>query len=230
MKKRIISFLTIAVMLAASFAVIPSIDRAEAAAKAPQATGKWKTILNKYRNNKNVKELVLVRYNGRNNTTLTLYKKGKDKKWYQVLHCKAYVGQNGINKTREGDKKTPTGDFSLSTPFGIQKSPGSKMKYTKINKDHYWCGDKIKYNKLINIKQVRHKCRGEHLIRYTKQYAYAMNIGYNAAGTYKKGSAIFLHCFGYNNYTLGCVAVSKDNMKKIIQTCEAGTRICIYKK
>ena len=230
MKKRIISFVTIAIMLCTVFAVVPAMEPAEAAAKAPPAKGKWKTILNKYRNNKNVKELVFVRYNGRNNTTLTLYKRGKDKKWYQVLHCKAYVGQNGINKVKEGDRKTPTGTFSLETPFGILKNPGSKMRYTKVTSNHYWCGDRSHYNKMINIKRTPHRCRGEHLIRYTKQYAYAMNIGYNKAGKYGKGSAIFLHCFGYNNYTLGCVAVSKGNMKKIIQTCEPGTKICIYKK
>ena len=230
MRRKLISFLTIAIMLTALLAISPAVDPVEAAAKAPPATGKWKNILNKYRYNKKVNHLVFVRYSGRNNTTLTLYRKGKDNIWYQVLHCKAYVGQNGIDKVKEGDRKTPTGTFSLETPFGIQKNPGSKMKYTKVNSNHYWCGDKKNYNKMINIKTVPHKCRGEHLINYTKQYAYAMNIGYNKAGKYKKGSAIFLHCYGYNNYTLGCVAVSKSNMKKIIQTCSPGTRICIYRK
>ena len=28
----------------------------------------------------------------------------------------------------------------------------------------------------------------------------------------KKGSAIFLHCFGTKGYTGGCVAVSRENM------------------
>ena len=230
MKRKLISFLTIAVMFTSLLAILPAVDTAEAAAKAPQAKGKWKKLLNKYRNNENVNELVFVRYNGRNGTTLTLYHKGKDKKWYQQLHCKAYVGQNGINKKKEGDRKTPTGTFSLEQPFGILKNPGSKMKYIKVNKHLYWCGDKKHYNKMIDVRKRPHRCRGEHLINYTKQYAYAMNIGYNKKGTYGKGSAIFLHCFGYSNYTLGCVAVSKENMKTLLKKCGKGTKICIYKK
>ena len=230
MKKKFISFITIAVMLCSLFAILPAMDTAEAAAKAPPATGKWKRMLNKYRNNKSVSKLVFVRYNGRNGTTLTIYRKGKDRKWYQELHCKAYVGQNGLDKKREGDRRTPTGTFDLEKPFGVLKNPGSKMKYTKVNTNHYWCGDRAHYNRFINIKKYPHKCRGEHLIRYSRQYAYAMNISYNKKGTYGKGSAIFLHCFGYTNYTLGCVAVSKANMKKIIRTCGKGTKICIYRK
>ena len=230
MKKRTISALTIVVMLIASLAILPATDTAEAAAKAPKATGKWKTLLNKYRSDAKVRQIVFVRYNGRNKTTLTLYKKGKDNKWYQSLHCKAYVGQNGLGKVKEGDRRTPTGEFDLEQPFGILKDPGSKMKYTRVNKHLYWCGDRSHYNKMLDIRQYPHKCRGEHLINYKKQYAYAMNISYNSAGVYGKGSAIFLHCFGSSRYTLGCVAVSKANMKKIIRTCNAGTKICIYKK
>ena len=52
----------------------------------------------------------------------------------------------------------------------------------------------------------------------------------NYTGEKGKGYAIFLHCFGYYKYTLGCVAVSKTNMIKILQTCGDGTMICIYRK
>lgn len=230
MRRKLISFLTVAIMLSTLFAVVPALDPSDAATKAAPAKGKWKTILNKYRDNRNVKQLVFVRYNGRNNTTLTLYKKNNKKIWYQVLNCKAYVGQYGINKKREGDRRTPTGEFNLERPFGTLNNPGSKMPYTKLNKYLYWCGDKKHYNRMIDIRKYPHKCRGEHLIKYSKQYAYAMNISYNSKGTYGKGSAIFLHCFGNARYTLGCVAVSKANMRTIIRNCEKGTRICIYKK
>ena len=29
----------------------------------------------------------------------------------KIVSCKAYVGQNGINKKRQGDRKTPIGDI-----------------------------------------------------------------------------------------------------------------------
>ena len=112
---------------------------------------------------------------------------------------------------------------------GSDYAPDSKMQYTKINKHHYWCADK-RYNQIVDLREKPHSCSGEHLIDHTKQYAYAMNIGYNNSGEKGKGFAIFLHCFGYYKYTLGCVAVSKTNMIKILQTCGDGTMICIYRK
>ena len=150
--------------------------------------------------------------------------------WKKILSCDAYTGQNGIDKKKEGDRRTPTGDYNLTHAFGVNKDPGSKMDYIKLNKHLYWCGDKEHYNQLIDIRDYPHNCRGEHLINYTKQYAYAMAMDYNKKGTYQKGSAIFLHCIGYNPYTLGCVAVSQDNMKTILKNCGKNAKICIYKK
>jgi len=189
----------------------------------------WKKIQKKYSRNSKVRELIFVKYKGNSKATLYLYKKNNKNQWKQVLKCKAYTGSRGIDKKREGDRKTPTGDFAITHAFGIKSNPGSKMKYLKVNKNHYWCADRY-YNKLVDVSKQKHSCSGEHLINYTKQYAYAMNIGYNTAGKKGKGSAIFLHCFGYYKYTLGCVSVSEKNMIKIMRTCEPGTRICIYRE
>ena len=52
-----------------------------------------------------------------------------------VLSENGYVGRNGINKKKEGDMKTPTGTFKLTTAFGIKDNPGTKIKYIKVNKD-----------------------------------------------------------------------------------------------
>ena len=189
----------------------------------------WIGILEKYRQNDTVKELIFVKYKSGSTAQLYLYKKDASRNWNQVLNCKAYIGKNGLNKEKEGDKKTPVGDFPITHAFGIKDDPGSAMNYLKVNKNHYWCADKY-YNQLVDVSKQKHNCKGEHLIDYTKQYAYAMNIGYNIEGTPGKGSAIFLHCFGNCTYTLGCVAVSQENMIKILQTCEPGTRICIYRE
>lgn len=197
---------------------------------------KWSDLQDKYAQQDDVEQLIFVKYKGRSKADLLVYDKVAPETdseaitWKKVLSCDAYTGQNGIDKKKEGDRRTPTGVFPLTHAFGVKKDPGSKMDYIKLTKNHYWCGDKDHYNQMIDIRDYPHKCRGEHLIDYTKQYAYAMNIGYNQEGTYGKGSAIFLHCFGYNAYTLGCVAVSPDNMKTILKTCGDKTRICIYWK
>lgn len=219
-----------------------------------EETNKWKALKQKYAARKKVKQLILVKYKGGSEARLLLYEKvepaaeetddqnaaedpvpaaepdADQVKWKKVMACKAYVGQNGINKEKEGDRKTPTGDYTLTCAFGVKKDPGSAMDYTKLNDYLYWCGDRDHYNQMIDIRKYPHSCRGEHLINYTRQYAYAMALNYNKKCVYGKGSAIFLHCFGYNSYTLGCIAVSEDNMKTILKTCEDKTRICIYPK
>ena len=189
----------------------------------------WAMLQKKYQGNSNVRQLIFVQYKSGSNATLILYDKTSSGVWKQILSCTAYVGSKGINKKKEGDRKTPVGQFDLTCAFGINSDPGSKMPYTKVHKNLYWCADKY-YNTMVDVSKKPHKCSGEHLINYTKQYAYAMNIGYNKSGTKGKGSAIFLHCFGNHKYTLGCVAVSQANMIKILRTCGYGSKICIYRR
>ncbi len=206
---------------------------------------KWSDLKDKYAVKEKTKQMIFVKYKGNSKATLILYKKVKNKDvadstdgvidpegflWEKVMSCDAYCGQNGLGKTKEGDRKTPVGDFTITKAFGVKKDPGSKMKYTKLKDYHYWCGDKEHYNTFIDIRKHPHNCRGEHLITYTKQYAYSMALNYNKECTYGKGSAIFLHCYGYYPYTLGCIAVPKDDMKTILKTCGDNTKICIYQK
>ena len=194
------------------------------------AQSKWKKLMNTYRYDDKVNELIFVKCGKGSNAKLYLYKKTENNKWKKTVSCKAFIGQNGLGKKKAGDRKTPKGTFTMTHAFGIKKDPGSKMKYIRVNRHLYWCADKKYYNRMVDLRKKPHKCRGEHLITYKKQYAYAMAFDFNRSCTYGKGSAIFLHCFGDYDYTLGCIAVSKKNMKKILRTCGEGTKICIYRK
>lgn len=187
----------------------------------------WNAIQEQYRFDDSVRNLIFVKYEGQAKATLCMYEKDEVNNWTEKLNCPAYTGGNGIDKQKEGDCRTPTGDFPITQAFGIKDDPGSQIEYLKVDDNHYWCADEY-YNQLVDISQQNHDCRGEHLIDYTKQYAYAMNIGYNTEGIEGEGSAIFLHCFGDSDHTLGCIAVSEENMIKLLQTCAPGTRICIY--
>lgn len=190
---------------------------------------KWTMLLQKYEKSKKVKQLIFVKYKGKSKANIVLYEKvnGKFKK---VFTCAGYVGKNGIGKKREGDKKTPTGTYGFTKAFGIKKNPRSKIKYIKLNKYHYWSGDRRYYNQMIDIRKVKASRSGEHLIDYKPHYNYALAIDYNKNCVYKKGSAIFLHCTGSNPYTGGCVAVKQKYMKKIMQTVDKNAKICIYPK
>lgn len=188
--------------------------------------------LNKYRYNPDVKQLILIEQNaaGSSEASLSFMKRDKDGSWVETLKCKAYLGRNGIDKQREGDGKTPTGDFAALVAFGIKEDPGSQITYKKVTSTMYLCGDKEYYNQLLDISQVNHKCTSasEHLIKYVPQYNYGIFLDYNKDGVYGKGSAIFLHCNGSYPYTLGCISVKEEHMVYILKNADKSTRFCIY--
>ena len=178
-------------------------------------------------------QIVLVDYTGGSKAVLSVHEK-QDGVWTELASCDAYVGKKGIGKTKEGDKKTPTGTYNLTAPFGIKDDPGAQMAYLKVTKYHYWCGDSSSkyYNQLVDEREVsrKHKSSDEYLIKYKGAYNYCMFIDYNAEGTPNKGSCIFLHCTGKNKYTAGCVAIPEKMMKQIICWAREGTKIVIRKK
>lgn len=188
--------------------------------------------LSNYQTNSLVKQVILIEQNEDENSVgrLFLLTKNEDNVWQEYLQCKAYLGKKGINKIREGDVRTPTGDYGFLMAFGAKDDPGSLIPYTKLTDTMYLCGDKEYYNQFIDISKLNHRCSGnsEHLLSYVPQYNYALFIDYNKEHIYGKGSAIFLHCFGNYPFTMGCVSVAEENMIKILRTVDANARICIY--
>ena len=175
-------------------------------------------------------QIVLVEYDKGSKATLSVHEK-QGGVWKQILQTPAYVGKNGIGKTKEGDKKTPVGTYNLTTPFGILADPGAPQPYTKVTKYHYWCGASSSkyYNQLCDsrVNGRKYTSSDEHLIDYKGAYNYCMFIDYNAKGVAHKGSCIFLHCFSKNKYTAGCVAISEASMKKIVRWAKPGAKIVI---
>ena len=148
--------------------------------------------------------------------------KNKDKLLYDEFVFKCSIGKNGLKKNKiEGDKSTPKGLFSLGKvyyrPDRIDK-PNTKLKIKKITRKMGWCDDSEnkKYNKEILLNK---KNKGEKLFRSDRIYDLILVINYNTKKTIKnKGSAIFIHV-AKKNYkkTLGCIAVSKISLLKMIK-------------
>ena len=142
----------------------------------------------------------------------------------------AYIGKNGLTRyKREGDGKTPIGEFELGIILGthLKEKNKNRLGYMQINKDMYWVDDpKSKYyNQLVEISEVKKDWNSaEHLIDYPIQYEYLIEIKTNPNNISGKGSAIFLHCTNYGA-TAGCVAVDKETMKKIIENIDEDTKI-----
>ena len=126
-------------------------------------------------------------------------------------------------KIREGDARTPVGVFGFNYAFGIAEDPGCALEYHQVDEDSYWSGDVREgyhYNEMVSIKDLPDLSLddSEHIVDYTFQYQYCLNISYNADGTPGLGSAIFLHCLGpYKPYTGGCVAIPQEQMVKVMQ-------------
>ncbi len=191
----------------------------------------WSDLKNRYRTDENADRLIFVKYLGGSRVKVIMYEKvaGEDSlKWRKVLACKGFCGLNGLDKEQEGDIKTPTGVYHITEGFGIKENPGlESLNYTVIDERCYWSGEYDSYNTLVHSDTP---LAGEHLIEASPQYNYALNIGYNPQNIYKKGSGIFLHCMGPRSYTMGCIAVSEENMIRIMQSTTDKTWVCIYPK
>lgn len=175
-------------------------------------------------------QIVLVEHTGGSKATVSFHEKINGV-WTQLASTTGYVGRNGIDKVREGDGKTPTGTFNLTTPFGIKADPGAQMPYTRVTKYHYWCGTSGSdyYNQLVDTRKVNRSAKStdEKLINYTGYYNYCLFIDYNADGAANKGSCIFLHCIGGKMSTAGCIAIPEKIMKTAVQWVRPGAKIVI---
>ena len=147
----------------------------------------------------------------------------KKKLYFKDYSVKCAIGRRGItSKKKEGDKCTPRGKFKLKYIFFRKDRVNnikSKLNLHPIRKNYGWCDDfrSKHYNKFIKLP---HKYNAEKLYRQDNSYDIIVVLDYNLKPIIKKkGSAIFLH-IAKRNYTptLGCVAISKKDLKRLIST------------
>ena len=144
---------------------------------------------------------------------------------FNYYKAKCAVGKRGIiSKKVEGDKCTPRGRFKFKYILYRKervKNIHSKLRLIPIKKNFGWCDDiRSKfYNKFIKFP---FKFRAEKLYLKENIYDIIVVIDYNLKPIKKKkGSAIFLHV-AKKNYspTLGCVAIAKNDLKKLISVID----------
>ncbi len=143
--------------------------------------------------------------------------------WQQAMApMDAVIGRNGVappGEKREGDGRTPSGLFRLKTAFGYPPSVPSQMPYRQSQEDDLWIDDSNdpNYNRWVRQSQPK-AASHERMKRDDDLYKYGIVIEYNTDPVIKGlGSAIFLHVWaGANSTTAGCVAVSEDNILKLL--------------
>ena len=155
---------------------------------------------------------------------LSFYEKNEEGKWEEILSTPAMIGKNGIGKAKEGDMKTPVGEYYFTKAFGILENPGAKVDYVQVNKSHYWVDDVNSkyYNQLVSTQKVeRDWISAEHICEYGELYHYVLATSYNEECVAGLGSAVFLHCASEETeYTAGCVAIPEKYMLQIMKMLE----------
>ena len=151
---------------------------------------------------------------------------------YKDYRIKCAVGKRGIGiKKKEGDLITPKGEYKIKFILYRKdrvKNLKTTIKKFVINKKCGWCDDpkSKKYNKLI---KYPFNFSSEKMYRKDNIYDVVGVLNYNMNPTKKnKGSAIFIHV-AKKNYkkTLGCIAVSKRDLKKIVKKINKSTSVNI---
>ena len=158
-------------------------------------------------------------------TRTTLYAMEKRNDNWQMAFgpLDAVIGKNGFapaEEKREGDGKTPSGIYPLTMTFGYDANIRTKMPYRQALVYDIWVDDPQAddYNRWTKIQETK-AASYEMMKREDDQYKYGVVIEYNTDPVIKgNGSAIFLHIWkGEALPTAGCVAVSEENIIKIIE-------------
>jgi L,D-peptidoglycan transpeptidase YkuD (ErfK/YbiS/YcfS/YnhG family) len=143
--------------------------------------------------------------------------------WNKIEEIQTVIGKNGLTKDKcEGDRKTPIGLFRIGTGFGTHAAPDScHWPYRLTSQNDFWVDDpdSADYNQWVRYEGDPHK-RWKSFERLAiPAYAYAAVIEYNVYPVIPgKGSAIFLHVWqGPESPTAGCVAMSEEDMKRLLQ-------------
>ena len=151
---------------------------------------------------------------------------------YKDFKFKCALGKAGIGKKEiEGDNITPKGVFRIFKIYYRKdrlKKLYSKFRLIEITKRMGWCDDpkSKKYNQPIRLPT---KYSHEILYRRDNIYNLILVLNYNMKPIIKnKGSAIFIH-IAKKNYekTLGCIALKKEDLMKILRIIKRNTKIKI---
>jgi len=168
--------------------------------------------------------LILVRNDGPlpHNSTLFAFERNRGT-WTLLLGpVPAMTGRNGFappGEKREGDGRTPVGAYLLGFVFGYPSGIDSAMPYHPMTSEDVWVDDPDSpdYNRLRKRRETAARSF-EDMVLTDDRYKYGIVIKYNTDPVIPgRGSAIFLHVWKNDTTpTAGCVAISEENILKLI--------------
>ena len=145
------------------------------------------------------------------------------------------IGRQGFvtfNKGREGDEKTPLGNYHVR--FGLYRAdrlpgpPPSSIPFLALDKSDGWCDDPQDpaYNRFV---RRPYPASHEKLWREDGAYDIVLVMNHNdSPPETNMGSAVFIHIAQPDDrQTLGCVALTPDTMINLIKNISRETSIKI---
>lgn len=157
------------------------------------------------------------------------------------------LGENGVGKVKEGDKKTPLGDYSvkwmLSRNGPPKTNPGGQSSFVVDGETYSIRDTELYFGKLehagLSAQELK-TAQDEKLwtAAYGGEHVYVMALDYPNEEDRKNGrtgSSIEIHAsailenLGFKSYkgTLGCIALIPCHAKKIYERIGAGTPVRI---
>jgi L,D-peptidoglycan transpeptidase YkuD (ErfK/YbiS/YcfS/YnhG family) len=156
------------------------------------------------------KQQIIVTHTSKTDARLEFFDGNK-----KLLTANAKIGRNGISsEKREGDGKTPSGTYLISTLFAYE-SQNAKMPLLVANENLICVDDSNSsfYNKIIEKNSTLDIKSYEEMKRHDNQYEFGAVIDYNLDGVKNMGSCIFIHVMNDKEEpTAGCVALNKQDM------------------
>jgi L,D-peptidoglycan transpeptidase YkuD (ErfK/YbiS/YcfS/YnhG family) len=141
-------------------------------------------------------------------------------RWRKVLGpWTARIGRRGMAppwRKREGDQRTPSGDFAFGFFFGALPNPGVAFKYRQAHPYDFWDDDPSspRYNEWVDERYGDAGAAPEPMD--VSGYDYGAVIAYNTARTPGLGSAIFLHV-NIGTATSGCVTLPMGELLRLLR-------------
>lgn len=147
-----------------------------------------------------------------------------------IIPCSWGYGGILLDK-QEGDGATPVGHFPFRRVFyraDRLPKPQTLLPLKALEPNDGWCDEPEdpKYNQHVLIP---YKGRHEELWREDNVYDLILVVGHNDDPIMKgKGSAIFVHiCRPELTPTDGCVALSKENLLRVLKDCSLQSSLIV---
>jgi len=151
--------------------------------------------------------------------------------WVSVMgRMYGHVGLNGVappGAKREGDRRTPSGTFSLGRGFGVLGDPGTWFSWQRTTTADVWVDDSS--SSLYNTwqrKPANGRWDSAEDLYVPGNYDYVQVIEYNTARVPGKGSAIFLHV-DHQSGTYGCVTLPRSQLLRVMRWERSGALVVI---